>query len=145
MTVKELIEEYVKTRLAYDEAHEISAAADKQHKAAKAKLVDKMIEDGQKATKLESGLGFSLRSVFSISCNATNEDDVKDWLHEQYGDIQEFTTMKVVKKTVEETLKKDIEGEKLDEFDVPEFMNLKTRPDVTCTGWKNYSLDARGK
>ena len=59
--------------------------------------------------------------------------------------MHEFTTEKVVKKTVETKLKDDIEGEQLDEFDVPDFMNLKTRPDVSCTGYKQFSAERRGE
>lgn len=142
-TMNDLIDEYVETRLAYDDAHEISSAANKEHKQAKAQLVEKMIEDKQKGVKLDYGIAFSLRNQFSISCNKDNEEDVKDWLHGHYGDIEEFTVMKVDKKTVEERLKADIEGEQLDEFDVPDFMKLKTRPDVSCTGWKKYSTERR--
>jgi hypothetical protein len=142
-TLPELIDGYVETRLAYDDAHEISAAADKEHKAAKAQLVEKMIEDEQRGIKLDSGIAFNLRNQFSISCNKDNELQVKDWLHEHYGDLSEFTVEKVDKKTVEERLKDDIEGEQLDEFDVPDFMDLKTRPDVSCTGWRKFSTERR--
>lgn len=145
MTIQAQIDEYISTRLTYDEAHAISSAADKEHKAAKAKLVEAMEAEQQKGMKMDFGLAFNLRSVFSISCNKDNEDDVKDWLHEHYGDLEQFTKQKVDKKVVEERLKSDIEGEQLDEFDVPEFMNLKTRPDVSCTGWKAFSLENRGK
>jgi hypothetical protein len=144
MTIQTQIDEYIATRLAYDEAHEISSAADKEHKAAKAKLVEVMEEEQQKGMKMDFGISFNLRNQFSISCNKDNEEDVKDWLHEQYGDLEEFVKPKVDKKVVEERLKDDIEGEKLDQFDVPDFMNLKTRPDVSCTGWKQFSLQHRG-
>jgi hypothetical protein len=142
-TLNDLLEEYTSTRLTYDDAHAISAAADKEHKAAKAKLVDQMIADEQRGVKLDNGLAFNLRNQFSISCNKENEEDVKEWLHGHYGDVNEFTVEKVDKKTVEERLQADIEGEQLDEFDVPEFMKLKTRPDVSCTGWKQFSANER--
>ena len=143
MDIQNLLDEYMKTRLAYDDAHEISSAADKVHKAAKAKLVDAMIEETTTLAPPETGLKFHLRNQFSISCNKDNEELVKDWLHDHYGDVAEFTVEKVDKKTVEERLKNDIEGEQLDEFSVPEFMNLKTRPDVSCTGWKQFSTNER--
>ena len=144
-TLNDLIDGYVETRLAYDDAHEISSAADKEHKAAKAKMVDRMIADEQKGVKMDFGIAFNLRNQFSISCNKDNEEDVKAWLHDHYGDLEEFTEQKVAKKTVEERLKSDIEGEQLDEFDVPDFMNLKTRPDVSCTGWKKFSTERRSE
>lgn len=143
--IEELIEEYISTRLSYDDAHALSSQADKEHKAAKAKLVDGMVKAREKGKKMDYGLNFNLRNVFSISCNQENEDQVKDWLHDRYGDIEQFTTLKVDKKTVEEKLKADIEGEALDQFDVPDFMNLKTRPDVACAGWKAYSAQKRSK
>lgn len=145
MTAQALIDDYITTRLAYDEAHAISVAADKEHKAVRAQLVEAMVDEGQKGMKMDFGLNFNLKNCFSIACNKDNEDDVKQWLHDRYGDIEDFTVLKVDKKTVEERLKSDIEGEELDQFDVPEFMNLKTRPDVSCTGWKNYSAQQRSK
>lgn len=145
MAIQELIDDYIATRLAYDEAHEISSAADKAHKAVKAKLVEAMETSDDTGIKKSFGLSFNLRNQFSIACNMDNEDDVKEWLHDHYGDLAQFTKEKVDKKAVEEQLKSDIEGEKLDEFDVPEFMNLKTRRDVSCTGWKQFSQQHRGK
>jgi len=145
MTIQTLIDDYIATRLAYDEKHAASTQADKEHKAVKAKLVEAMVEAREKGKKMDFGLSFNLRNQFSISCNQDNEDQVKDWLHDRYGDIEQFTTLKVAKKAVEEKLKADIEGEELDQFDVPDFMNLKTRPDVSCTGWKAYSAQQRSE
>jgi len=145
MTIQELTDEYIRTRLAYDEAHALSSAADKEHKGAKGKLVAEMEKLSNTIDPPELALKFHLRNMFSISCNKDNEEDVKEWLHERYGDIEQFTTQKVDKKTVEEKLKADIEGEELDQFEVPDFMNLKTRPDVSCTGWKAYSAQQRSE
>ena len=147
--MQEQIDDYLATRVAYDEAHAISSAKYAQHAAAKAKLVEAMLDEEKQSVKFRegelAGMSFYLKNVFSISCNAQNEEDVKSWLHERYGDVHEFTTEKVVKKTVETKLKDDIEGEQLDEFDVPDFMNLKTRPDVSCTGYKQFSAERRGE
>lgn len=143
--IQTLIDQYIETRLAYDDAHAISSQADTAHKAVKAQLVEAMVAAREKGKKMDYGLSFNLRNRFSISCNEDNEEDVKEWLHERYGDIEQFTTLKVAKKAVEEKLKDDIEGEELDEFDVPAFMNLKTRPDVSCTGWKAYSAQKRNE
>ncbi len=143
--IQELIDEYIETRLDYDIAHEISVAADKEHKAAKAKLVQGMVDAQERGKKMDYGIAFHLSDQFSIKCNKDNEADVKEWLHERYGDVHEFTVEKVDKKTVEEKLKADIEGEELDQFDVPDFFDLKTRPDVSCTGWKKYSIARRSQ
>lgn len=149
MTIKEKIDEYLMTRVAYDEAHEVSSKAYKQHQAAKAKLVDQMLAEQQQAVKFGdgewAGMQFYLKSEFSISCTDANNAEVMDWLQEHYGDVHEFTTEKVHKKAVVDRLKSDIEGERLDEFEVPAFFNLKTRPDVTCTGYKQFSAQKRGK
>lgn len=143
MTLQTLLDDYIETRLAYDDAHAISSAADKVHKVAKAKLVEQMMAESTTLAPPDTGLKLHLRNQFSISCNKDNEEQVKNWLHEHYGDVEEFTVQKVDKKTVEEKLKTDIEGEVLNEFDVPDFMALKTRPDVSCTGWKQFSADKR--
>lgn len=148
MELQPLIDEYLDTRMAYDAAHAISSSKYAQHQAAKAKLVEAMVEKEQQSVKFGeesryAGMHFFLQSQFSISCNAQNEDDVKDWLHERYGDVHEFTAMKVVKKAVEERLKNDIEGDQLDEFEVPDFMKLKTRPDVSCRGYKQFAAARR--
>ena len=143
--IQDLIDEYIETRLDYDEKHEVSVAADKAHKGAKAKLVAGMVEARERGKKIDYGLDFYLSDQFSIKCNKDNEEDVKEWLHEHYGDVHEFTEEKLVKKTVEEKLKTDIEGEELDQFDVPDFFDLKTRPDVSCRGWKKYSTARRSE
>ena len=141
--LQDLIDEYLETRMDYDKAHAVSSSCYTQHQAAKSTLVDAMLDAKQQSVKFRdgelAGMNFFLRNIFSISCTEKNEEEVKDWLHDHYGDVNEFTTMKVHKKTVEERLKEDIEGEKLDEFDVPDFMKLKTRPDVTCTGYKKFA------
>jgi hypothetical protein len=141
--LKTLTDDYIETRLIYDEAHETSSRADKVHKAAKARLVEGMIEQSKVHDPPEVELKFMLRNQFGISCNKDNEVEVKEWLHERYGDLEEFTEQKLVKKTIEERLKEEIEGEQLDQFEVPEFMNLKTRPDVSCTGWRSFSAARR--
>lgn len=137
-----LIDEYLATRQAYDEAKAISDGKYSEHKAAKAKLVDEMLAQEQQSIKFGEGrlegMNFYLRSVFSISSTLANEDQIKDWLQEHYGDASEFTIERVNKKALEERLKNDIEGEQLDEFDVPDFMNLTTRPDVSVMGYKQY-------
>jgi len=143
--IETLIDGYISTRLAYDDAHDISVQADSEHKAAKRKLVEGMVAARERGKKMDFGIAFNLRDQFSISCNKENEADVKDWLHERYGDIEQFTTLKVDKSTVEDQLKADIEGEELDLFDVPDFMKLKTRPDVSCTGWKAFSAKKRSE
>ena len=138
-TVNEAIQKWIDTRLAYEEAHELSAKADAAHKAAKKLLVEAMGEEERDAFKhSETGLRFDLREVFSIACNEKNEDEMKDWLHEVYGDIEEFTTAKLSKKTVTARLKQDIEAEELDEYDVPDFVGLKKHKDVWCLGFKQY-------
>ena len=143
MSLQNLIDDYLETRMAYDEVKAISTQRYKEHAAAKAKLVDEMLAQQQQSVKFGTGqldgMTFYLRSQFSISCNQSNEDDVKTWLHDRYGDVHEFTVEKVNKKAVEEKLKTDIEGEQLDEFEVPDFMNLTTRPDVSVTGYKQYA------
>lgn len=143
--MQELIDEYVETRLAYDDAHAISVEADKKHKTARRRLVEGMEKVSNTIDPPEIALKFTLSTKFSIACNQDNKEDVKEWLHEHYGDIEEFTEQALVKKTVEERLKADIEGEELDEFDVPDFFDLKTRPDVSCTGWKKYSTARRSE
>ena len=145
--LQQLTDEYIDTRMAYDIAHAASSDADKAHKAVRKQLVDVMLEVSRTIDndEIHEGMRFRLRNQFSVKCNKDNEEQVKDWLHDRYGDLEEFTTQKVQKTTVEERLKADIEGGKLDEFDVPDFMDLKTRPDITCDGWKAYSLNQRSE
>lgn len=144
--IGQLERDYIQTRLDYDRAHQLSQQAHSNYKSAERELADGMIEMGdQGKNKAETPLRFHLRNTFSIACNKENEDDIKDWLHERYGDVELFTTQKVVKKTVEERIKLDIETENLDEFDVPDFMDLKNRKDLRCTGWKEYAAQVRNE
>jgi len=138
-TVNQAIEEWIDTKLAYEEAHAISSKADATHKAAKRKLVEAMAAEERTALKhSETGLQFDVRQVFSIRCNQDNEDQMKDWLHDTYGDIEEFTTQKLSKSTVTDRIKADIEAETLDEYDVPDFVGLTKGSDVWCLGFKQY-------
>lgn len=141
--IETLIDDYVATRLAYDEAKAASSQADKVHKVAKAKLVAEMEANDYKGINKVYGLTFDIRSPFSIKCNDDNEEDMKAWLLERYGDIEEFSDYKLRKKSVRSRIQEDIDGELLDEFDVPDFVGLKTNPDVWCTGWKEYSKEHR--
>ena len=147
MTLQDQIDAYLETRVAYDIVHAESSELYTQHQAAKAKLVDAMLEEEKQAVKFGEGelmgLNFFLKNVFSVSCTEANNDEWIEWLQEKYGDAAEYTVEKVSKKLVEEKLKTDIEGEELDEFDVPDFVNLKTRADVSCTGYKQYSANRR--
>ena len=139
-----LVQAYCDTRLAYDAAHAISVKANTVHNKAKKKLVEAM-EKKSRQHDPPGELKFHLSKVFGITCNKDNEDDVKDWLEERYGDLEEFCTQKVQKKTVEERIKNDIEGELLNQFDVPDFMNLKDEHQLNCNGWKQYSASQRNK
>lgn len=141
--VDALIADYIETRLAYDEAHQVSTDRFVDHKKAKKILAEGMIATKDDGKKKSYGLHFFLANQFSIACNKDNEDDVKDWLEQQYGDLNEFCAQKVQKTAVTDRLKDDIEGEKLNEHDVPDFMNLKTHRDVTCTGWTKFSKEKR--
>jgi len=148
MTLNTTIEEYIEARLNYEEAKAKSTEADKVFKGKKYALSKALLDDAlerqsKPGIKLDNGLGFSLRKQFTFNCNESNEADVKDWLHNHYGDIEEFTVQKVHKPTVANKLKADIEGGVLDELDIPETFNLKTEDDVTCTGWAAFSKDAR--
>jgi hypothetical protein len=138
MSKETLIEDYIQTRLDYDRIHAESTKAWADHLRAKGKLRDWLLDSPEKAIPLKNGLSFHLRNQFTISCNQENEGQIKEWLHDHYGDLALFTEEKVNKYTVQDRLKADIEGEQLDEFEVPDFMNLKTRPDVSCTGWSEF-------
>ncbi len=141
---EELVQDYIDTRLTYDDAHAISVKANAMHQKAKKALVEEM-EKTSRQHDPPGDLKFHLSNVFTIACNKDNEDDVKDWLEGRYGDLEEFCLQKVQKSTVEERLKADIEGEKLNLFDVPDFMNLKTGNQLNCNGWKQYSAKVRSE
>lgn len=147
MTLQDRIDAYLETRVAYDIVHAESSELYGTHQAAKTALVEAMLDEDKQAVKFRdgelAGMNFFLKNVFSVSCTEANNDEWIEWLQERYGDAAEYTVEKVSKKSVEEKLKNDIEGEELDQFDVPDFAKLKTRPDVTCTGYKQFSADRR--
>ena len=140
----ELVKAYCDTRLAYDVAHAISVKANSVHGKAKKALV-KQMEKKSRQHDPPGVLKFHLSEVFTIACNEENEDDIKDWLEKQYGDIEEFCAQKVQKKAVVERIKNDIDDEKLNEFDIPDFMNLNSSNQLNCNGWKQYSAIQRNK
>jgi hypothetical protein len=147
--IPKAIEAYLQTRVDYKDAKAASDAADKIHKGAKAALVEAMLEEQQQGyipadDSPFQGLSFHLSDDFSIKCNAANREEVKTWLHERYGDLAEFTFEDVSKPSVVERLKNDIQGEKLDQDDVPEFFGLNTWPNVSCRGFDNYYRKTKG-
>ncbi len=79
---EELVKDYVDTRLAYDDAHALSVAANTEHQKAKKKLVEEM-EKTSRQHDPPGVLKFHLSNIFTIACNKDNEDDVKDWLEVQ--------------------------------------------------------------
>ncbi len=139
---KDLVQDYIETRLTYDNAHAVSVKANSLHQKAKKALVTSM-EQKSSHHHPPGELKFHLSKVFTIACNKDNEDDVKDWLEERYGDLEEFCAQKVQKKTVEERIKNDIDAEVLNEFDVPDFMKLNNGNQLNCNGWKQYSAKVR--
>lgn len=147
MTLQDQIDAYLETRVAYDVIHAESSELYSQHQAAKAKLVEAMLAEEKQSVKFGEGelkgMSFYLKNVFSVSCTEANNDEWIEWLQSRYGDAAEYTIERVSKKAVEERLKTDIEGEELDEFEVPDFVKLKTRADVSCTGYKQFSQERR--
>ena len=102
-TLNELCAEYAETRLIYDEAHAHSTQKHHEHQAAKAKLIEEMEKSSASYDPTDLPLKFTLKDQFSIACNVKNEAEVKEWVHETWGDLAQFTEEKLVKTTVQDS------------------------------------------
>ena len=138
MMDQKLIENYFWARLAYEEAKTLSDIAYKKWRAMEYALVDAMLDEGTKSISREDGTNISLRESFSASVNQDNMDDIRTWLVERFGDDAPYVIEVVSKPALIEMLKTKIADGSLDmgAGEVPEFLDVKTRPALSVRGWK---------
>lgn len=130
------IETYYMARASYDAAKAVSDEAYKGFRAKETELVEYMLEHKIKSVKREDGTTPTLVNTVSISVTQENYEQIRQWLRDTVGDDTDFLVTIPHKPAITEYVKRQIEKEKLDSSDFPEFLQCSTRPTMRVTGWK---------
>ena len=133
--VNEAWETYRKARATYEEIHAESSKAHREMENAKHRLVDSLIDSGQKAVAFEDGCSVNLRRAFRISVTKDNEWSIREWANQAVGSDKQFEKTALDKPALTEYLKERVEKGEMQASDVPDFFKLKTSPDLQVNGW----------
>lgn len=136
MTTAQAVEAYIQARAHHDECKAVASEAYSAMMRAKARMIDEMLNEETKSIKREDGVTISLRRSFTLSVTKDNTDAIREWLIEAYGDDSPYVKEVVDKKALTDKVKAEVEAG-ADEQDLPEFLAVSTRPDVTVRGWRN--------
>ena len=129
--------DYASARRSYDDAKEMASLTYKALKAAEVELVDAMLEANVTGIPAASGARVSMRPSFTIACNAENKPLIEAWLVDTQGDAEPYKKTDLDKSAVQELIAGKVDdGAPTDSF--PAFLNVKSRPTVTVTGWKKH-------
>lgn len=138
MELMEHAELYLKARHRADCAKEIAKEDEKAWRQIEADMITAMLAKKEKFFKMPSGLSFGLSERFSISVTQENEAQVRAWLVETIGDDGPFLVEVPNKAAVQDHVKKLVEVNRkagdTDSEGLPEFLNVKTSPKLSCRG-----------
>ena len=135
-SINDLIDDYYAARAAHDDAKARATELEKSRRAAEAKLIDFMLDEGTTGVKRDDGTSVGLRQSVSLSCTKDNTDPIREWLMDELGDDSDFVEEVVSKPALTELVKNRI-AQGCGEDDFPEFMRVNTRPIISVQGWKN--------
>lgn len=135
-TLTELLEDYYAARERYDELDSQRKRAYALMKQREDAVVERMLDDGITKLSRDDGTTPYLRNVFDCSVRQDNQDDIRAWLREVEGDDMPFVVERVDKPTLKEWLRARIEDGKLAQQDIPKWLNVKSRPELSVLGWK---------
>lgn len=138
MNLNTLIESYYEARRKDDEASEAKKRTYDVLKHTERTLIDAMLAEGMPSIRRDDGTTVSLRKSLSFSCTQENMDQIREWLVAEFGDDAPFVAEVVVKKSLTEKLAELLEAGS-DESEMPQFLNVSTRPTISVRGWKEVS------
>jgi hypothetical protein len=139
MELAEHADLYLAKRKAYDEAKKRADDLEKAWRQVEADMINAMLAKKEKFFKLVgTGMSFGLAERFSISVTEKNKDQVRAWLVETTGDDAPFLVEVPDKPSVQAHVKKLVEANRQagdrDSEGLPEFLNIKTSPKLSCRG-----------
>lgn len=140
-TLNAKINAYYRLRADYEEKKAASNEAAELMNRAEAELVDYMLVNQIRNVKREDGTQPLLASSITISCTSANAEEIRAWIREEIGDDKDYIETLPIKSEVLRFVKKKIEQEKFDASELPQFLNVNTRPTLRVNGWKK----ARGE
>lgn len=136
MAILEKIDAFYVAREEYERLTKMVSDAYRAMKGAEHEAVDAMLNEGTKSIGRDDGTHVSLRQNFSCSVTIDNEDQIREWLVSTTGDDAQFIVEKVHKPALIEWLKERFKVARMDDSDVPDFLNLNTHPGLSVRGWK---------
>ncbi len=132
----EIADELYKAREEHDRLKELCHEAQVVYRRICAKLIDEMADKDVQHFRHQN-LTISTKKHFAISVTADNNDDIRKWLMETYGDDTDFLTENVSKKILTEKIREEVTGNEKYEEEYPDFLNLKTARIIQVDGWKD--------
>lgn len=85
---------------------------------------------------MEDGTAIHFRAQCSVSVTQDNEEEVREWLRQQYGDDEQFSKDALDKPSIIAQIKADLASGELSETEVPKDMKLTQFPGISVSGWK---------
>ena len=137
MSVKAACDIYYEWRRRHQEAKAAAADIAQRLWHAEQALIDAMLNEDMKTMKREDGTTVSLRRKFSCSVTQKNQDDIRDWLVERFGDDSEYVKEIVDKPALAAKLQSMLDEDEIEIDNLPEFLSASTRPAVSVRGWGN--------
>lgn len=133
MSVKKICDDYLSLRAQYELAKEHAASLHAAMQHAKVALIDAMLAEGMKGYPRDDGIRITLKRSFQCSVTQENQDAIREWLLEEQGDDAPYVKEVVDKQALLVLLKEQHEKG----TELPEFLRVSARPDLSVSGWKN--------
>lgn len=128
---------YYEARQRADIAKRVYSEAYRAQKDAEEKLIETMMDLGiNTMSYMEDGTAIHFRAQCSVSVTQDNEEEVREWLRQQYGDDEQFSKDALDKPSIIAQIKADLASGELSETEVPKDMKLTQFPGISVSGWK---------
>lgn len=142
--LNQAIEAYLALREQHKEADRVAKQLYWAKMGAERALVEAMeASDSGSKKSLSTGVVVSLRNHVDCSVTIENQDQIREWLMEEFGDDKDYVEEKVIKAEITKLCKKRIKAAKeknedphsleIATPDVPDFLKLKTLRKVSVT------------
>ena len=126
--LNQAIEAYLALREQHKEADRVAKQLYWAMKSAEGAAVDAMLDNEIQSITDSAGVRVNLRSHVSCSVTVANQDQIREWLTEAYGDDKDYVEEKVIKTEITKLIKANPENE------FPDFLKVDTRPGLSVSG-----------
>ena len=128
---------YYEVRQRHDIAKRTCSEAYSAMKAAESKLIEYMMDLGiSRLDYMSDGTKIHFQGRCSVSVTKANEDEVRTFLRETYGDEAPYVRESLDKPAITERIREDLAAGELSETEVPDIMKLSQYPGLSVSGWK---------